>query len=64
MNHDLELEDDRGAHSIYRNNLSSTRVNALESRNRPFRSTAIGFREHAIMTAYQIYNELLSFSEE
>ena len=39
-----------GALSKYRNNLSSTRVKALESRNRPFRSTAIGFKEHATMT--------------
>jgi hypothetical protein len=35
---------------IYRNSRSSTRVNALESRARPFRSTATGFKEHETMT--------------
>ena len=47
---DDDSDSDGGAHSIYRSSLSSTRVNALESRTRPLRSTATGFKEHATMT--------------
>ena len=44
-----DSDSDGGAHSIYRNNRSSTRVNALESRTRPLRSATTGIKEQAIM---------------
>jgi hypothetical protein len=49
----MEEEDDdsdSGRHSIYLNNRSSTRVNALESCNSPLISAATGLREQATMT--------------
>jgi hypothetical protein len=46
----MDNDSDRGAHSIYRNDRSSTRVNALEIRTSPLMSTATGFREHATIT--------------
>jgi hypothetical protein len=47
---DDDSDSDGGAHSMYRSSLSSTGVNALESRTRPLRSTATGIREQATMT--------------
>ena len=47
---DDDNDSGRGAHSIYRNNRSSTRVKALERRTSPLISAATGFKEHATMT--------------
>ena len=47
---DDDSDSDVGVHSIYRSSRSFTRVKALESRTRAFRSTATGFREQATMT--------------
>jgi hypothetical protein len=47
---DDDSDSGGGAHSMYRSSLSSTRVNALENRIRPFRSMTTGFKEQATMT--------------
>ena len=49
-------DSDESAHSIYRNNLSSALVNALE--RRPFRSTVIEFGEQATMTLPSIIHRI------
>lgn len=46
----MDNDSDRGAHSTYHNNRSSTRVSALDNRTSPLISTATEFEEQATMT--------------